>query len=203
MVRASSWSSRSQGTLACSYILGRDWQLPDKLLENFLEKKTHACSCNRSSQQYSCFSVPTPKWTPVNPQALACTCGLLISLCSTFVLNVSEQPKSMRHIRKAADATQRHQMKKIKEEPRRNTVPLDWTQEWITWIRRTPVKPQMNEKNKKQKKTTNLFLCVAGDFCGCLLHSKSWLIQSINQNRMLWQLNNQKTGERSRKLHIR
>ena len=55
--------------------------------------------------------------------------GLLISLFSTFVLNVSEQPKSMRHIRKAAEATQRYQKKKIEEEPRRNSVPLDWTQE--------------------------------------------------------------------------
>lgn len=45
MVRTSSWPFCSQCTLACSYIPSREWELPDKLLENLLEKKTYIGYC--------------------------------------------------------------------------------------------------------------------------------------------------------------
>lgn len=53
---------------------------------------------------------------------------LLISLISVFVLNVNEQPKSIRQLRKAIHVKQRHQTKMIKE-MERNAVPLDWIPE--------------------------------------------------------------------------
>lgn len=40
----------------------------------------------------------------------------------------------------------KHQTEKIKVESGRNTVPLEWTQERVTWIRKIPVKPQIHEQ---------------------------------------------------------
>lgn len=128
------------------------------------------------SQQHSSFPVPTSKWMPVTTQALTHLTELLISLIGTFILNISEQPKSFRHIRKASSVKQRHQTKKIKKKgPRRNTVLLDGTQGWVTWTK-------MIQSSHRSMSRRKLLIAVCHwEVCGCLLHSKSWLMQYKKQ----------------------
>lgn len=170
MVRTSFCSSCSQGTRAYSYILSKDWQLPDKLLENFLEKKTHECHHNWSSQQCSCFSVLTQKQNrhlSVHKPSLALG-ELLISLFSTFVLSVSEQPKSIRHIRKAADVQQRHQVKKIKEVPGKKPCPsrLDSRMNYLDQNDSSQTTDAGAKKRKKRKEEEVLIIVSHWRFLG-------------------------------------
>lgn len=129
MVRTSSWSYHPQSTLAHSCIPSIEVQLQGKLLENLLEKMTYACYLCEYSQQDSCLLAQHPH-RHLSVHKPSPTLAELISLISMFVLN-SEQPKSIRQLKKATHVKQRHQTKMIKE-IERNIVPLDCISEWIT-----------------------------------------------------------------------